>query len=246
MTSSGLTRCFEPTSPTSEMANADKDSAPLLLDLVSFTLVDGILYHRDRKAVAWPLRRLPLAPLQLVVPPQLRQAILRGHHESVLAARGGINATYMAIRQRYWWRNLLGDVVDYVKSCTSCAAINPNLRGPASGFLPQGPVYRPFEDIVMDFLGPLPPTSAGNTDVLVVMDYFTRRCETFALPDATAATTAKVLINRGTRRFAPSLYSVESGAPFTAETLRVIVDLFSTNNTSAVAIALKPLGWSRG
>ena len=105
MTSSGLTRCFEPTSPTSEMANADKDSAPLLLDLVSFTLVDGILYHRDRKAVAWPPRRLPLAPLQLVVPPQLRQAILRGHHESVLAARGGINATYMAIRQRYWWRS---------------------------------------------------------------------------------------------------------------------------------------------
>ena len=126
MTSSGLTRCFEPTSPTSEMANADKDSAPLLLDLVSFTLVDGILYHRDRKAVAWPPRRLPLAPLQLVVPPQLRQAILRGHHESVLAARGGINATYMAIRH----------LVAF-KSCTSCAAINPNLRGPASGFLPH-------------------------------------------------------------------------------------------------------------
>ena len=98
----------------------------------------------------------------------------------------------------------------------------------------------------MDFLGPLPPTSAGNTDVLVVMDYFTRRCETFALPVATAATTAKVLSNRVFLRFAPSLYSVESGAPFTAETLRVIVDLFSTNNTSAVAIALKPLGWSRG
>ena len=225
------------------MANADKDSAPLLLDLVSFTLVDGILYHRDRKAVAWPPRRLPLAPLQLVVPPQLRQAILRGHHESVLAARGGINATYMAIRQRYWWRNLLGDVVDYVKSCTSCAAINPHLRGPAIGVQPQGPVYRPFEDIVMDFLGPLPPTSAGNTDVLVVMDYFTRRCETFALPVATAATTAKVLINRV---LPPHLILSNQGPHFTAETLRVSADLFSTNNTSAVAIALKPLGWSRG
>ena len=218
------------------LANVDPASASLLLDLDDFALVDGLLYHRPPyrlKRGARQPRDLPSRPLQLVVPPQLRPAILRGHHESVLAAHGGITATYESIRLRYWWRNLLGDVVAYVKSCTSCAAVKPNLRGQASGYLPhstKGQYTRPFEAFGMDFLGPLPATQAGNTNVLVVMDYFTRWCEAFALPDATAVTTAKVLLNQIFLRFGPPrLILSDQGPHFTAEMVRVLMELFSIN-----------------
>ena len=37
--------------------------------------------------------------------------------------------------------------------------------------------------MAMDLLGPLPESSAGNSYVIVIADYFTRWVEAFALPN---------------------------------------------------------------
>ena len=53
---------------------------------------------------------------------------------------------------------------------------------------------QPFERLAMDLMGPLPTSVAGNKHILVVVDYFTKWAELFALADATAETVAERFI----------------------------------------------------
>ena len=45
----------------------------------------------------------------------------------------------------------------------------------------------------MNFMGPFPETENGNRHVLVVMDYFTKWPEAYALPNQVSMTVANVL-----------------------------------------------------
>ena len=56
-------------------------------------------------------------------------------------------------------------------------------------------VGHPMDHLGLDFLGPLPVTSRGNTCILVIADYFTCWIEAYALPNQTAEVTAQTLVN---------------------------------------------------
>ncbi|KAI9565040.1 hypothetical protein GHT06_008785 [Daphnia sinensis] len=59
------------------------------------------------------------------------------------------------------------------------------------------PAQALFETLGLDFLGPINPTSfEGNNHILVITDYFTKWVEVVALPDQTAVTTCKALVDR--------------------------------------------------
>ena len=54
-------------------------------------------------------------------------------------------------------------------------------------------VGNPFERIAIDVIGPIKTTRAGNRFICVVMDYFTKWPEAYALPNHKAKTVAEVL-----------------------------------------------------
>lgn len=56
------------------------------------------------------------------------------------------------------------------------------------------PVGVPWERVGVDFLGPLPITKQGNRYIMVCIDYLSKWVEAFPVPDQTARTTAKVLL----------------------------------------------------
>ena len=62
-----------------------------------------------------------------------------------------------------------------------------------------------LDRIGTDFVGPLPKTQRGNTYLLVIQDYFTKWVEIFAVPDATAETTARVILNEFISRYGTPL-----------------------------------------
>ncbi|GFW28844.1 retrovirus-related Pol polyprotein from transposon 412 [Trichonephila clavipes] len=62
-------------------------------------------------------------------------------------------------------------------------------------------VGAPFELIAFDILGPLPRSSDGNKNILVVMDYFTKWPEAYPIPDQEASTVAEVLVQHWISRF---------------------------------------------
>lgn len=89
--------------------------------------------------------------------------------------------------------NSSDDVKDWCKKCTICAASNgPQKRGKAP--MKQYNVGSPFERIALDIAGPFPTTENKNKYMLVVMDYFTKWVEVYAIPNQEAATVADVLV----------------------------------------------------
>lgn len=59
----------------------------------------------------------------------------------------------------------------------------------------------PMERVHLDFLGPLPESTAGNSNILVMVDQFTKWVECIALPSQTAEVTARAAVNEFFAKF---------------------------------------------
>lgn len=58
-----------------------------------------------------------------------------------------------------------------------------------------------MERVHLDFLGPLPESTSGNTNILVMVDQFTKWVECVPLPSQTAEVTARAAVNEFFARF---------------------------------------------
>jgi hypothetical protein len=52
-----------------------------------------------------------------------------------------------------------------------------------------------MEQVHLDCLGPLPESTSGNTNILVMVDQFTKWVESIALPSQIAEVTARAAVN---------------------------------------------------
>jgi hypothetical protein len=146
--------------------SALKDTAyyvPLIAraDHLGLTVKDGLVY----------------SPAGLLYIPQdetLRTTLMREVHDAPTGGHLGREKTYRRLTARVYWRGVYQDVADYVRSCVSCAQ-NKASHLNASDLLHPLPIpARRWETITMDFVGPLPKTSAGHDFLLVVVDKFSK------------------------------------------------------------------------
>ena len=130
----------------------------------------------DFKIVGGFLWRVASGRYQLVVPEdqRLRERILQEHHDSSAAGHLGRDKTYERVHRRFWWKNLLADVLDYCKSCHQCQlAKTSNLK--AAGLLhPIPPPLKRWEEITVDFITGLPLTVRGNDAIITFTDRLTK------------------------------------------------------------------------
>jgi Integrase core domain len=83
-----------------------------------------------------------------------------------------------------------------VRRCPSCSAQRLK-RGPKRSVpLTVFPPDRPLEFLAIDVLGPLPSTPRKNRYVLCITDRFTKLSVAVAMPDQTASTIARELVDR--------------------------------------------------
>ena len=86
------------------------------------------------------------------------------------------------------------DVKNYVRTCAVCNRNKkPNVHSKCAMTLFHAGA--PIERVHLDFLGPLPITSAGNQHILVMVDQFTKWVECVPLPSQTAEVTARAAVN---------------------------------------------------
>ena len=84
----------------------------------------------------------------------------------------------------------------------------------------------------MDVLGPLPATPEGNKFVLVVMDYFTKWVEVFAMKDQTAETVAAVLVDEVFSRLGcPIELHSDQGSNFRSKVMTEVYRLMGIKKT---------------
>jgi len=93
-------------------------------------------------------------------------------------------------------------------------------------------VGAPLERVAMDILGPLPPTRQGNRYILVIMDYFTKWPEAYALPNQEAGVVAQAFVEGFVCRHGiPEELHTDQGGNFESELLKEVCSLLSIRKT---------------
>ncbi|GFS70025.1 retrovirus-related Pol polyprotein from transposon 412 [Trichonephila clavipes] len=88
--------------------------------------------------------------------------------------------TLQKVHECFYWNNVRSDVEKCCRICDPCAA-RKGPRKRTRGRLQLYNVGAHFERIAFDILGPLPKSSDGNNNILVVIDYFTKWHEAYIL-----------------------------------------------------------------
>ena len=104
---------------------------------------------------------------------KLREDIIREHHDSCIAGHPGQYKTHELVTRDYWWPGVLRDIRRYVEGCESCQRTKPRRAPLAAPLHPHDVPTKPWEQVSIDLIGPL-PESAGYNAVLVIVDRFSK------------------------------------------------------------------------
>ena len=96
-------------------------------------------------------------------------------HEDNLAGHFGVRKTVKRLADHFYWPLMKRDVKRYVSSYKVHQIIGkPNQKIPKAPLIPIPSVSEPFQEVVIDIVGPLPRTKGGNEYILTLMDRMSR------------------------------------------------------------------------
>ena len=133
---------------------------------------------------------------RIMVPTSLVQRVLYLLHDDILCGgHVGITALNTKIVERFYWRNLYMDIVNYVRACERCALRKraPHFKSKAKSW--DRPDY-PWQVVQTDFIGPLRKSKDGYLYILTFIDLLTGWPEAFPTKNSTAATAATVFLQQ--------------------------------------------------
>ncbi len=145
-----------------------------------FRVRDKILYHTGKEVDDECL---------LVILRDKRTEILSLLHDSKTAGHLGISRMKLTVSSRFYCPHMRDDI-----ECWPCTMAK---RGPRRQ---QAPLQQelngaPFDCVAFDVIGPLPITGNGNRFILMMIDYFSKCAEAYALPNHKAETVANCIVN---------------------------------------------------
>ena len=158
---------------------------------------------------------------RVVAPECIQNTLLNLHHG---LPHTGRDAMIRSLGREWWWKGMGRDVAIHCRKCIICAQHNPGK--PIKVRMKHQPRPKgPWEQIQMDFIGPLPP-SHGKLYCLVIIDQFTRWVEVFPTTNCTATTVAKILAAEVIPRWGmPIQIDSDQGTHFTGKVLKDICRL---------------------
>nr|OQO15700.1 hypothetical protein B0A51_17498 [Rachicladosporium sp. CCFEE 5018] len=107
----------------------------------------------------------------------VRARMLQETHDDPLAGHFGFARTLELLDRSFYWPGMRKYVKDYVRSCHACGRAKARRHVPYGLLMTEGMSEGPWEDLALDFITDLPPsTLMGNVydSILVVVDRFTK------------------------------------------------------------------------
>lgn len=126
------------------------------------------------------------------VPKEERQAVLQNLHDEPTAGHLGIAKTIARVARTYYWPGMFREITRYVRNCENCNAHKVSQNKPP-GLLHATPINRPWQQITMDLVGPLPRSRNGHVWLFNLQDRFTKWVEMRPLRRATAEAVTKIV-----------------------------------------------------
>ena len=138
--------------------------------------------------------------LQLVLPRQMRQEILKVVHGGALGGHSGEKKTVSWLKERFYRPRQSEDVKKWCQNWPSCEM--KKTPAPKKWARPQSmKASYPMQRVAVDVVGPSPQTAKGNLHVLVAADHFTWWVEAYATPNQEAVMVASKLVDEMFCRF---------------------------------------------
>jgi len=124
----------------------------------------------------------------------LQTEIAQGCHDSLVAGHFGQEKTIEIVTRDFYWKKLADWIRDYVRSCDECQHSKSPRHAKYGLLQPLQVPYAVWSSISTDFITQL-PESQGKTQIMVVVDRFTKMAHFIGLHEnATAKDVADTLL----------------------------------------------------
>jgi len=211
--------------PWEEVAVFSKATKGLWSQFGSLRLSQGVLQR------AWKEPATGEEKWQMVVPKDLRDAVLEAMHGAAGSGHFGVSKTLRRLRKGFYWGQCRRDVEDFCRRCDPCMA-RKGPPGRSHAPLQQFPVGAPMERVAVDVVGPLPCSDGGNRYVLTAIDYFTKWPEAYAIPDQEAETVVEALVGGMFSRFGvPETIHSDQGRNFESRVFAAMCEHLGMHKT---------------
>ncbi|KAJ9534829.1 hypothetical protein QJQ45_017277 [Haematococcus lacustris] len=163
-----------PEDPAYQAALSQVLSPPSPSSPTHLQVIEGRLYTTSTS----PRLYIPSSPL--------RAQLLHEAHDAHTAAHLGRAKTLERLQRHFYWPQMHKTVQEYVRTCDKCQ------RNKATNQLPPGllqPLPIPssnWQQVSMDFIGPLPATPRGHTMIFTIVDKLSKMIH--LIPTTTTAT----------------------------------------------------------
>jgi len=159
----------------------------LFLQFDSLVLVNGVLY-RVYLNVDGSVKHY-----QVILPRSLKNSFLQLIHND-LCGHACAKKCRPQVQTRAWWHRWKSDVDLFVRCCDKCSSYHRG-KPPKQGLLQPMVIADPASRWSIDLSGPF-PMSNNNRYILSAICPFTKFAITEAIPDKTALTVARVIVNK--------------------------------------------------
>ncbi|KAJ9507622.1 hypothetical protein QJQ45_019189 [Haematococcus lacustris] len=163
-----------PEDPAYQAALSQALSPPSPSSPTHLQVIEGRLYTTSTP----PRLYIPSSPL--------RAQLLHEAHDAHTAAHLGRAKTLERLQRHFYWPQMHKTVQEYVRTCDKCQ------RNKATNQLPPGLLQplpipsRNWQQVSMDFIGPLPATPRGHTMIFTIVDKLSKMIH--LIPTTTTAT----------------------------------------------------------
>ena len=206
----------------------DKQAKFIVSEANQYVLRDGIMYHIFQPRMKHKDKdNTDQLVLQLALPEEKRSEVLKAYHDC-LAGGGhfGVTKTFGSIRLKYWWPKMYQEIQNYVQNCDICQRIKTDRHRLPAPLHPL-PVEETFSRVHIDILCSLPKTKEGFQYILVIVDSFSKWCESFPMQTQEATEVALILYNEIFTRFgAPRCIVSDRGRQFMSKLVKALCEMF--------------------
>lgn len=150
-----------------------------------------------------------------MVPQNCRIEVMKLAHSGPLAGHLGVNKTCSQILSHFYWPRIWSDMRKFCREWHVCQMVgNPNQKNPIAPLRPTPVFTEPFSKVMIDCVGPLPKTKAGNQYLLTIMCTLTHFPEAVLLRNIKAKTIVKALVKFFTLFGLPQVIQSDQGSNF--------------------------------
>ena len=106
----------------------------------------------------------------------------------------GLDRTYWALAELYYWPQLYQDVAEYVRTCDKCQRTKASRTAADAPLQPLQLSARNWDAVSLDFIVALPKTRRGHDAILVVVDRLSKMAHFIATTTSVTTTQTAQLV----------------------------------------------------